>query len=128
MKVVLTFELLELDLPAQTPYPTANIIPLFAHVFQFSFSYFQLHPLKSFGAKPFPRPLLLWGHEEQGQPASAALSLTLAGRQTSRPWVCPFCPPHTWKLFSPWWQLDREEVIPVPFTSYCAKALVSSDL
>lgn len=69
MKVVVTFELLELDLPAQTLYPTTNIISLFAHVFQFSFSYFKLHPLKLFAAKPFPMPILLCGHEERGQPA-----------------------------------------------------------
>lgn len=94
MKVVLTFELLELDLPAQT-LPNSKQISLFAPVFQFSFSYFKLHPLKLFGAKPFPRPILLWGHEEQGQPASATLNLTLAGRHDSSPWgLSPLPPTH----------------------------------
>lgn len=69
MKVVVTFELLELDLPAQTLYPTTNTISLFAHVFLFSFSCFKLHPLKLFWAKPFPMPILLCGHEERGLPA-----------------------------------------------------------
>lgn len=88
MKVVVTFELLELDLPAQTLYPTANTISLFAHVFQFSFSYFKLHPLKLLsGAKSLPTSILLCDQEEQGRTAaSAAFSLTLAGRQDSSPW------------------------------------------
>lgn len=68
-------------------YPTANTISLFAHVFQFSFSYFKLHPLKLLsGAKPLPTSILLCDQEEQGQPASAAFSLTLGGRQDSSPW------------------------------------------
>lgn len=93
---VVTFELLELDIPAQTFCPTTNTVSLFAHVFQlFSSSHLKLHPHQLVsGAKHLLTPTLLCGQEEHKihQPLLPS-GLTLAGT-TPLHGVCLLCP-HT---------------------------------
>lgn len=88
---VLTFELLNLNFPAQTLCPTTNTIFIFARVFQFSSSYSKLHPLKLFaGANHLLTRIPLCGQEEQQ--ALLPSSLTVAGRIPLHG-VCTLCLP-----------------------------------